>query len=56
MNTTEIQKKIAYDLTLEYVRQNNILSGQNSTIDNKVKLFKQYYDEFLQAVKNNNLL
>ena len=54
MNANEIQKKIAYDLTLEYVRQNKSLDGNN--IPDKVKLFKQYYDEFLQAVKDNNLL
>lgn len=57
MNTTEIQKKIAYDLTLEYVRQNNILKqNSNTPISEKVGSIKLKYDEILQAVKDNKFL
>lgn len=57
MSATEIQKKIAYDLTLEYVRQNNLLktSNENPTVK-RIKDIKSKYDEILQAVKENNFL
>lgn len=57
MNNTEIQKKIAYDLTLEYVHQNNILkSHPDVSTSEKVNAIKEKYDEIFQAVKDNNFL
>lgn len=53
MNTTEIQKKIAYDLTLEFIRQNNKFKGDN--VEDKVKIFKEIYDCMYKSVKENNL-
>lgn len=54
MNTTEIQKKIAYDLTLEFVRENKAFVGTN--IPDKVNLFKEYYEQFLKEIKEQKFL
>lgn len=46
MNNTDIKKKIAYDLTLEYIRENNILMVNPSKIEETTLKVKEFYDYF----------
>ena len=51
---TEMKKKLAYDLTLEYVHQNNLLQDRSENhIEDKIKLIKNKYDGIIKAVENN---
>ena len=41
-------KKVAYDLTMEYFRQNNKMKvSYEITLEKRVKDFKEIYDEIL---------
>ena len=50
----ELQKKIAYELTMEYIRQNNLLKeSSEKTTAEKIQQIKNKYDEILKVVENN---
>lgn len=53
---TDIQKKIAYDLTMEYIRENNVLKCREIDISEKVQNINEYYHTFLQEIKEQNAL
>ncbi len=46
---SELKNKAAYDLTLEYIRQNNLMKKSTEiTLEKQVKNFKNIYDEIFQ--------
>ena len=51
------KKKIAYDLTLEYVKQNNIMKvNMDSTIPKRIKSVNKIYDEINAYLEGKNIL
>ena len=54
---TEIRKKIAYDLTLEYVKQNNIMKvNMDSTIPKSINTVEKIYNEIYASLEGKNIL
>ena len=52
---TEFAKKIAYDLTMEYFHQNNLLKiVPHIEIADQVENFNKRYDEFYNAIIKNH--
>ena len=51
MNTDEKRKKIAYDLTLEYIRANNVMFIQHGSIPEQVQDFGRVYSEICAELK-----
>ena len=51
MDTDEKRKKIAYDLTLEYVRANNVMFIQRNAIPAQVQEFGRVYSEIYAELK-----
>lgn len=52
---TELAKEIAYDLTMEYFHQNNLLKKIPETkIVDQVENFNKCYDEFYNAIIKNH--
>lgn len=46
---TELKYKAAYDLTLEYIRQNNKMKvSSETTLEKQIENFKKIYDEIFQ--------
>lgn len=46
---TELKNKTAYDLTMEYIRQNAKMKvSSETTLEKQVENFKKIYDEILQ--------
>ncbi len=46
---TELKNKAAYDLTMEYIRQNAKMKvSSETTLEKQVENFKKIYDEILQ--------
>lgn len=46
---TELKNKAAYDLTLEYIRQNSKMKiSSETTLEKQVENFKKIYDEISQ--------
>ena len=54
---TEIRKKIAYDLTLEYVKQNKIMTvSMDSAIPKSINTVEKIYDEIYNYLESKNIL
>ena len=50
-------KKIAYDLTLEYVKQNNIMKvNMDSTIPKSINTVEKIYNEIYASLEGKNIL
>ena len=58
MHSEEIRKKIAYDLTMEYVKQNNVMKNplSDSPISARIEKIEQIYNEIFEGLKNKNIL
>lgn len=58
MSSEEARKKVAYDLTIEYVRQNNVMKNPNSDspISYKIKIIEKMYNEIFEELKGKNIL
>lgn len=58
MHSEEIRKKVAYDLTMEYVKQNNVMKNHSSDshISAKIEKIEQIYNEIFEGLKNKNIL
>lgn len=53
--TEEYIKKIAYDLTMEFMRQNLYLKDSNThPIEERVETFNNTYDKFYNALLKNH--
>ena len=51
------KKKIAYDLTLEYVKQNNIMkANMDSTIPKDIDTVEKIYNEIYVSLEGKNIL
>ena len=50
MHSEEIRKKIAYDLTMEYVKQNNVMKNpsSDSPISARIEKIEQIYNEIFE--------
>lgn len=50
MHSEEIRKKIAYDLTMEYVKQNNVMRNpsSDSPISARIEKIEQIYNEIFE--------
>ena len=54
---TDSKKKIAYDLTLEYVKQNNIMTvHMDSTIPKSIDTVEKIYNEIYTSLEGKNIL
>lgn len=54
---TEIRKKIAYDLTIEYVKQNKIMTvSMDSTIPKSINTVEKIYNEIYNSLESKNIL
>ena len=55
MKSEETRKKVAYDLTMEYVRQNNVMKNpsNDSPISYKIEIM---YNEIFEELKGKNIL
>ncbi len=58
MHSEEIRKKVAYDLTMEYVKQNNVMRNptSDSPISARIEKIEQIYNEIFEVLKNKNIL
>lgn len=58
MSSEEARKKVAYDLTMEYVRQNNVMKNPNSDspISYKIEIIEKMYNEIFEELKGKNIL
>ena len=51
------KKKIAYYLTLKYIKQNNIMNlNMNSTIPNSINTVEKIYNEIYASLEGKNIL
>lgn len=51
-----IKKKLAYDLTLEFVKENMLFKGKDNDITILTDRFSQYYELFYKAIGDNDKL
>lgn len=49
------QKRIAYDLTVEYMRQRQLLSDVDSKIPEMVERFSDIYEKFYNSLTNSKI-
>lgn len=58
MSSEEARKKVAYDLTMEYVRQNNVMKNPNidSPISSRIDKIEEIYNEIFEGLKGKNIL
>ena len=58
MHSEEIRKKVDYDLTMEYVKQNNVMKNpsSDSPISFKIEKIEQIYNEIFEELKDKNIL
>lgn len=58
MKSEEARKKVAYDLTMEYVRQNNVMKNpsNDSPISYKIEIIEKMYNEIFEELKGKNIL
>lgn len=58
MSSEEARKKVAYDLTMEYVRQNNVMKNPNSDslISSRIDKIEKIYNEIFEGLKGKNIL
>lgn len=58
MRSEEARKKVAYDLTMEYVRQNNVMKNptSDSPISSKIDVIEEIYNEIFEGLKGKNIL
>lgn len=58
MRSEEARKKVAYDLTMEYVRQNNVMKNptSDSPISSKIDVIEKIYNEIFGGLKGKNIL
>ena len=58
MSSEEARKKVAYDLTMEYVRQNNVMKNpsSDSSISYKIEIIEKIYNEIFEELKGKNIL
>lgn len=58
MRSEEARKKVAYDLTMEYVRQNNVMKNptSDSPISSKIDVIEKVYNEIFEELKGKNIL
>lgn len=58
MRSEEARKKVAYDLTMEYVRQNNVMKNptSDSPISSKIDVIEKIYNEIFEGLKGKNIL
>ena len=58
MSSEEARKKVAYDLTMEYVRQNNVMKNpsNDSPISYKIEIIEKMYKEIFEELKGKNIL
>lgn len=55
--TTENKKKVAYDLTLEYVKQNGIMKvNMDSTIPRSIDTVEKIYNKIYSSLEGKNIL
>lgn len=55
MDSEITRKQVAYDLTLEYIRQSKIVNNCYSEIPNKVEEIDKIYNSFYDALKNKDI-
>jgi len=53
--STDQQKKIAYDLSVEFIRQRKLLSDVDSKIPEMVERFSDVYEKFYISLTNSKL-
>ena len=58
MSSEEARKKVAYDLTMEYVRQNNVMKNpsNDSPIKYKIEIIEKMYNEIFEELKGKNII
>lgn len=52
----ETQKRIAYDLTMEYIRQSKMLHDCYQEIPSKVEEIEKIYNSFYKSLNGKNIL
>ena len=52
----EVQKKVAYDLTMEYIRQSKMLHDCYQDIPSKVEEIEKIYNSFYQSLNGKKIL
>jgi hypothetical protein len=55
MNTEETKKKIAYELTMEFIRQNNTFRTGGIITPNVFDKFNEIYTDVYNSLKDKNL-
>ena len=58
MSSEEARKKVAFDLTIEYVRQNIVMKNPNSDspISSRFVKIEGIYNEIFEGLKGKNIL
>ena len=56
MNSEITCKQVAYDLTLEYIRQTNMLNNASKSIEEKTEDIEKIYNSFCDSLKNKNII
>jgi hypothetical protein len=51
-----IRKKLAYDLALEFIKENTSFKGKDNDIIILTDRFSQYYESFYKAIGDNEKL
>ncbi|WP_288682239.1 hypothetical protein [uncultured Eubacterium sp.] len=47
----DFKNQVAYDLTLEYIRQNNMMKvSSEKTLENRIEDFRKIYDEIYKCL------
>lgn len=52
----EVKKKVAYDLTMEYIRQSKTLHDCYQDIPEKVEEIDKIYNSFYDSLKDKNII
>ena len=53
---TETRKKVAYDLTMECIKQSRMLYSCNNNIPSKVEEIEKLYNSFYESLGGKNIL
>ena len=55
MNSEETRKQVAYDLTIEYVKQSRMIHDCYQDIPRKVEEIDKIYNSFYESLKDKNI-
>lgn len=52
---TELKKKVAYDLTMEYIRQHELIKHQNINSNEIFDKFQEIYQNIYKSIQDKSL-